>query len=374
MSAPRDTLRLQAFVRCSPETLEKKSLMTQPPNDQTPEQPEQSSPSQESSAPEAPQAPQPPAAPQAPQFSAPQPPAAPQAPQFAAPAAPQQPSYSAQPPHFSAPQAPQAPQQPQFNAPQQPGQPQFAPPTQQAPQYGTPQAPAYGQPAAPQYGAPAAPQYGQPAPQYGAPAYAAAAFPSALGVVPGPGGPFDGALSPDDMSRPLYGASFGQAVRRFFKGYVKFSGRASRSEYWWSYLFLALLGFVPGIIITIGLIMGIASLATTMPSDPYSGYSPTTEDPFAVFTALFSGPSGIVLILGLILATVLGLGTLLPHIAISWRRLHDVNLPGPIWLISLVSYIPYIGSFLGFIAGVALIVLACLPPKAEGRRFDSAVR
>ena len=35
---------------------------------------------------------------------------------------------------------------------------------------------------------------------------------------------------------PLYGASLPQAVRRFFAKYADFSGRASRSEYWWWYL------------------------------------------------------------------------------------------------------------------------------------------
>ena len=35
---------------------------------------------------------------------------------------------------------------------------------------------------------------------------------------------------------PLYGASLPQAFQRFFKKYADFSGRASRSEYWWWYL------------------------------------------------------------------------------------------------------------------------------------------
>ncbi|MDQ0577416.1 hypothetical protein QFZ29_003639 [Agromyces albus] len=35
------------------------------------------------------------------------------------------------------------------------------------------------------------------------------------------------------LSAPLYGASLGQAVSRFFRKYATFTGRASRSEYWW---------------------------------------------------------------------------------------------------------------------------------------------
>jgi hypothetical protein len=36
---------------------------------------------------------------------------------------------------------------------------------------------------------------------------------------------------PSPMSLPLYGATFGQALSRFFRSYARFSGRASRSEY-----------------------------------------------------------------------------------------------------------------------------------------------
>ena len=32
---------------------------------------------------------------------------------------------------------------------------------------------------------------------------------------------------------PFFGADGVQAVRRFFKKYATFTGRASRSEYWW---------------------------------------------------------------------------------------------------------------------------------------------
>ena len=44
------------------------------------------------------------------------------------------------------------------------------------------------------------------------------------------------------LSRPLYGANFGQAVGRFFRKYATFTGRASRSEFWWVRLFLVLHG------------------------------------------------------------------------------------------------------------------------------------
>lgn len=46
------------------------------------------------------------------------------------------------------------------------------------------------------------------------------------------------------VGQPLYGAPFGAAVRRFWRGYVVFSGRASRSEFWWAFLFVSIIGIV----------------------------------------------------------------------------------------------------------------------------------
>jgi uncharacterized membrane protein YhaH (DUF805 family) len=310
----------------------KKIPMSQPPSDQNPQQPE---PPQQPEQPAAPE--QPATAPEAPQYGAPQAPQqpqAPQAPQYGAPQPPQQPAA----PQYGAPQAPQAsqaPQPPQYGAPQPPA----------APQYGAPQAPQYGAPQAPQYGAPQQ-AYGQ-APQYGAPQYATPQFQAApIGTVPGPGGYFDGASNPDDLTRPLYGASFGQAVRRFFKQYAKFSGRASRSEYWWVTLFIFLVELIPLFFYFIGLI----SLATTANNyDPYSGYS--------------AGPSGFglaMLFIGVGLLLIVGLGLLVPSIAIAWRRLHDGNFAGPFYFL---SFIPYVG-------GLVLLVFTLMPSKAEGRRFD----
>ncbi|QCH24418.1 hypothetical protein DSM43276_02681 [Mycobacteroides salmoniphilum] len=40
-----------------------------------------------------------------------------------------------------------------------------------------------------------------------------------------------GATDPRDLTLPLYGATFSQAITRFFRSYFRFSGRASRSEY-----------------------------------------------------------------------------------------------------------------------------------------------
>jgi uncharacterized membrane protein YhaH (DUF805 family) len=131
---------------------------------------------------------------------------------------------------------------------------------------------------------------------------------------------------------PLYGATIQQAVQRFFKKYATFSGRASRSEYWW----WALVSLIVSIIINI-----ITSTGTTTNA---SG-------------AATPGPGAVI---GMILAVIWGLGTIVPSLALLARRLHDVNLSA--WLILLVL-VPILG-------GLALLVMTILPSNPTGQRFD----
>ena len=59
------------------------------------------------------------------------------------------------------------------------------------------------------------------------------------------------------------------------------------------------------------------------------------------------------------LVIALLLASIVPAIAVSARRLHDANLSGWLYLISLIPC----GS-------IVLIVLWCLPSKPEGARYD----
>ena len=59
--------------------------------------------------------------------------------------------------------------------------------------------------------------------------------------------------APPSLDLPYYGIGFVDAVKRGFKKYATFTGRASRSEYWWwalftftGYLVLGLLAFALG--------------------------------------------------------------------------------------------------------------------------------
>lgn len=65
--------------------------------------------------------------------------------------------------------------------------------------------------------------------------------------------------------------AFGEAIKVCFQKYATFKGRASRSEYWWFFLFCILLGFVGGFLEGImgrdgATLSAIASLATFLPS------------------------------------------------------------------------------------------------------------
>lgn len=130
-------------------------------------------------------------------------------------------------------------------------------------------------------------------------------------------------------TQPGVPVGFGEAIKRFFAKYAQFSGRASRSEYWWVALFFFLVSFVLNTLVT------------------------------AVGTDSFGELNGFGVVLSLVLF-VFALGTLVPSLAVAVRRLHDVNSSG--WML-LIGLIPFVGW-------IVLIVLTVLPPKPEGARFD----
>lgn len=143
-------------------------------------------------------------------------------------------------------------------------------------------------------------------------------------------------LTQPPLDQPLYGASLPQAIGRFFKKYATFTGRASRSEYWWVHLFVFLILFIGGVLI------GILGTVTRGPNTP-------SDEP---------GPGALIIGIPMIL---FGLAVIVPGIALHVRRLHDVNLPGLLYLIVLF---PYLGIFV-------LQIIAILPSNPAGARYDA---
>ena len=102
------------------------------------------------------------------------------------------------------------------------------------------------------------------------------------------------------------------AVRTVLSNYATFSGRASRSEFWWWILALFIVSIITQIID-----------ATIIA--PALGFSAGDENA------------------GQPLSTILSLAILLPAIAVAARRLHDIGKSGW-WL--LLGLIPVIGGLI----------------------------
>lgn len=110
---------------------------------------------------------------------------------------------------------------------------------------------------------------------------------------------------------------FGEAITRGFSKAFTFTGRASRSEYWWWMLFCIVSG------IAVGFIDGLLVM-------PLLGLKPSNGD-FQPFT--------IILVLSLIV----------PSISLAVRRMHDVGWTG---FMVLIPLIPILGSIIYFVLTV----------------------
>ena len=163
------------------------------------------------------------------------------------------------------------------------------------------------------------------------------------------------------IAEPLYGASIGQAISRFFRKYTVFHGRASRSEFWWVALAHAVFSLVPSVVLGIGVIVG-ASWAVANKQAEYYDYGNGTRTLIGYTQpgVIEYPPAAILIIIGVALAALLFLATVVPFLALTWRRLHDANFPGPFYFFSVI---PFIGSLI-------LLILAAQPSKDAGRSFD----
>ena len=130
-------------------------------------------------------------------------------------------------------------------------------------------------------------------------------------------------------SQPGVPVSFGEAIKRFYSKYAQFSGRASRSEYWWVFLYLAIISTV------------ISILGVTVGTNA-SGQPNGIGDALSVLELIFA------------------VAHIIPNLALGARRLHDTNRSG--WF-QLIALIPFLGV-------IVLLVLFALAPKREGARFD----
>ncbi|MEH6588961.1 MAG: DUF805 domain-containing protein [Halioglobus sp.] len=98
------------------------------------------------------------------------------------------------------------------------------------------------------------------------------------------------------------------AIKCVLKKYATFTGRAERPEFWWFMLFLALLN----------LALAIIEGAILAPMLGFEAFAPEAGQPLRMLSSLVF---------------------LLPSLAVTVRRLHDINRSGWWYLIVLVPII-----------------------------------
>ena len=113
--------------------------------------------------------------------------------------------------------------------------------------------------------------------------------------------------------------SFIEAVQTCLKKWITFSGRATRSEFWWYYLFT----MIVQIVLTL-LLFSTVDWTAIDPNNPMSTLQ------------IYAGPVGIVM--GLV-----GLFFFISVLAAGARRLHDTGKSGWWQLILLLTMIPLVG-------------------------------
>ncbi len=122
-----------------------------------------------------------------------------------------------------------------------------------------------------------------------------------------------------DGAQPEALSAFGYFVHAF-KEYATFSGRARRKEFWFFMLFYMIFMFVATILDSL---LGLFS----------------DELGMGLFGAIFA------------------IGALLPNLAVTIRRLHDINRSA--WWI-LISFIPLIGA-------IILLIFLCSDSEADNQ-------
>ncbi|MFZ0322818.1 MAG: DUF805 domain-containing protein [Actinomycetes bacterium] len=126
---------------------------------------------------------------------------------------------------------------------------------------------------------------------------------------------------------------FGEAVKRGFRGWRRWSGRASATEYWWWFLFVNIITaafYFVGYFIFIVSLIAVASSTSSAGSG--SGVASTTQ------TDVNGGAVAAIVVLALLALVAYVVLILLPWLAVSVRRLHDTGRSGALLWLLLVPF------------------------------------
>lgn len=121
--------------------------------------------------------------------------------------------------------------------------------------------------------------------------------------------------------------TFTESISTCFSKYVDFTGRASRSEFWWWTLF----NFIVACVLSF------------------------------IFTPIFGGSHGSSQFLGSLPTMIWGLIMLLPSLAVFCRRMHDTGRSG--WWY-FIGFIPLVGA-------IVLLVFECQPSQPMPNRYGN---
>ena len=113
------------------------------------------------------------------------------------------------------------------------------------------------------------------------------------------------------------------AYKNFFKGYLDFTGRSTRSEYWWIWL---------------------TNMILLVPF--YSAYFKALANPRNETALMALGGIAIIYM-------IFGIALFLPGLALTVRRLRDAGFH---WALIFIIFIPMVGP-------LALLVLLAMPTK-----------
>lgn len=139
--------------------------------------------------------------------------------------------------------------------------------------------------------------------------------------------------------------------------YVDFTGRSRRTEFWMFQLLNLIVYAVIMAIFFAGFPWEFMDAAAGTP--PAELQDP--DDVFGLFGPLFW--------IGMGLAVIWGLGTFIPHLAVTVRRLHDRGMSG--WWyggLLLFSFIPFIGG-LAILGYLVIFVIMLLPGEPGPNRW-----
>ncbi|WP_425081682.1 DUF805 domain-containing protein [Ruegeria arenilitoris] len=119
--------------------------------------------------------------------------------------------------------------------------------------------------------------------------------------------------------------TFSDAIRTCFTKFLTFSGRASRPEYWFFFLFIVIWNVIAAII----------------DAQFFTQVAVTETETSKSVTATSSAP----------VQSIVSLIVFIPHLAVAWRRMHDTGRSG---LYALLPILLILGAFAVLIFGIGL--------------------